>query len=152
MSLIVRRALTTADRDGAFAVRRAVFVEEQKVPLAAEVDGHEGEARHFVAVAGAEIVAAARWRWLEPDLAKLERFAVLAGHRRRGLGRALLAAVLADAIDAGAREAVLHAQVTALGLYRAAGFTGFGARFVEEGIPHQAMRLALPPAHSSGNC
>lgn len=146
MSILVRRALTEADRDGAFRVRRAVFVDEQGVSPAAEIDGHEAAARHFVAVVAGEAVGAARWRWYLPGVAKLERFAVLPGYRQHGLGRSLLAAVIADVREAGAREAVLHAQIAAVGLYRRAGFIGFGPAFVEEGIDHQAMRLALPPA------
>jgi predicted GNAT family N-acyltransferase len=40
----------------------------------------------------------------------------------------------------GDAEVTLHAQVSALGFYRRAGFAPFGERFEEAGIEHLEMR------------
>ena len=50
----------TQDIDTCHALRRAVFVEEQGVSLAEEVDGRDGEALHFLAIADGAPVGTAR--------------------------------------------------------------------------------------------
>ncbi|WP_181796776.1 GNAT family N-acetyltransferase, partial [Streptomyces sp. WELS2] len=37
----------------------------------------------------------------------------------------------------------LHAQTQALGFYERLGYTAYGPRFQDAGIPHRAMRRAL---------
>lgn len=90
-------------------------------------------------------VGAARWRLVEPGVAKLERFAVLPTARSRGVGRSLVAATLADARAAGCRSFVLHSQLQAQRLYAAFGFAPSGDTFVEAGIDHVRMSLDDDP-------
>jgi predicted GNAT family N-acyltransferase len=56
------------------------------------------------------------------------------------IGNALLEALMAAAGRRGDAEVALHAQVSALGFYRRAGFVAHGERFEEAGIAHQEMR------------
>ena len=69
--------------------------------------------------------------------------AVLRPMRGSGAGRAVLDALLAAARTRGDREAVLSAQVPAVGFYRRAGFETVGEPFFEAGLAHQEMRRAL---------
>jgi predicted GNAT family N-acyltransferase len=144
-SFTVRRAELPDDWPAVAAIRTRVFVEEQRCPPDEEFDRHEAVSRHFLGLAGGRPVAAARWREVSTPVgpaAKLERFAVLPGHRGRGRGAALVRHLLADAGAAGHRRFVLHAQAHLEDFYRRLGFTPTGERFEEAGIPHLKMVLA----------
>ena len=149
--LIVHEALTDADWAAVRAVREAVFVQEQACPPDEEWDAHDApEARgrtvhHLFGTVGDETAACARWRVVEvggAPTAKLERFAVLAPFRGRGLGRAMVAETLSRARAAGHGRFVLHAQRHLAGLYRSFGFVLVGKPFEEAGIEHVKMTLA----------
>jgi predicted GNAT family N-acyltransferase len=141
--MIVRFVTTAAERDGAYAVRRHVFQDEQGVPAEEEFDADDATATHAVAVEdGGRVVGTGRLV-LHPGYAKIGRMAVLKPARGTGVGRALLDALLAEAVRRGAARAVLHAQVQAIGFYERAGFTAVGAVFDEAGIPHRRMERAL---------
>ncbi|RCK79380.1 MAG: GNAT family acetyltransferase YjcF [Candidatus Ozemobacter sibiricus] len=128
------------------AVRFAVFVEEQQVPRELELDGLDPTARHVLACdAAGRPIGTAR---LLPD-GQIGRVAVLPAWRGQGLGRALMAAVLAIARAAGHVEVFLHAQEQVIPFYTRLGFQAEGDRFFEAGIPHRLMRLRLTPASSS---
>lgn len=121
-------------------VRETVFVREQGVPAALEWDGSDPACRHVIArdAAGAPIGAGR----LTPDR-RIGRMAVLREWRRRGVGDALLAALLEQARALGWADVSLHAQITAEDFYLRHGFVPEGGRFMEAGIEHQAMRRAL---------
>nr|MBP6627253.1 GNAT family N-acetyltransferase [Arenimonas sp.] len=76
---------------------------------------------------------------------KIGRMGVLPEWRGRGVGDALLLALVALAREQGWTEVSLNAQVSAEGFYARHGFTPVGERFWEAGIEHQAMRRALEP-------
>jgi hypothetical protein len=69
--------------------------------------------------------------------------AVLREWRGRGVGDALLLALIEQAHQRGWREVALNAQVSAIAFYLRHGFQPVGERFWEAGIEHQAMRRAL---------
>lgn len=130
-------AVDPAGRAAAHAVRTAVFVNEQGVPPGLERDALDAVSRHVLALLDdGTPVGAGR---LAPD-GKIGRMAVLAGHRNRGVGDALLRALLAIAAGSGLRTTFLHAQLQALPLYARHGFVAHGPRFEEAGIVHRAMR------------
>jgi hypothetical protein len=73
--------------------------------------------------------------------------AVLRDWRGRGVGAAMLRALVDHAKVQGLHEVYLHAQVDAEAFYAADGFLPTGDRFEEAGIQHQAMhRLLDQPA------
>ncbi|ELY72680.1 GNAT family N-acetyltransferase [Natrinema pallidum] len=141
--LEVRAAETDRERDDAFAVRRAVFVEEQGVDEELEYDDHDETAVHFVAYDGAEPIGAARLREYEAGVGKVERVAVRKSHRDDGVGRALMNALEQRAIDAGITALKLHSQTRAADFYRSLGYERHGEEFEEAGIPHVEMRKAI---------
>ncbi|MXX16883.1 MAG: GNAT family N-acetyltransferase, partial [Gammaproteobacteria bacterium] len=74
---------------------------------------------------------------------KIGRMAVLPEWRSRRVGSALLEALISVARERGDREIVLDAQVSAEEFYRRQGFSREGDVFMDAGIPHVRMRLAL---------
>lgn len=128
-------------------VREEVFVVEQGVPVEMEWDDRDEVCRHAVATDGAgEAIGTAR---LLPE-GRIGRMAVRAGWRRKGVGAALMRALLDEARAAGMRTITLHAQMHAAGFYRGFGFSARGGEFVEAGIPHVEMTLDLSAAATRG--
>ena len=66
--------------------------------------------------------------------------AVLPDWRGKGVGDALLLALIREAAQQHWPELRLHSQVSALGFYVKHGFVPYGERFMEAGIEHQSMR------------
>jgi len=136
------------DLDQAFAIRREVFVEEQNVPTDEEYDEFEDISRHFLAKyqsqEGVSLpCGTARWRRTSKGI-KLERFAVRKKFRGRGVGKALVRAVLDDVFSLQPEpiESIyLHAQVSAIPLYESFGFKAVGPMFEEAAIQHYKMVL-----------
>lgn len=126
--------------DALRAVREPVFVQEQQVPLALEWDELDPVCTHLLArdTDGAPIGTGR----LTPER-KIGRMAVLPAWRGRGVGDALLLALVEEAKRQRWPEVTLHAQVSALGFYAKHGFVPVGARFMEAGIEHQTMRRRL---------
>ncbi|MCD9028673.1 GNAT family N-acetyltransferase [Luteimonas sp. BDR2-5] len=121
----------------AYAVRSTVFVGEQQVPPALERDALDTLSRHVIARdADGRAIGTGR---LGPD-GRIGRLAVLAGWRGRGVGDALLRALLELADAAALRTTTLHAQLAAMDLYARHGFVAHGPVFDEAGIAHRAMR------------
>ncbi len=136
----------------AFAVRRAVFVREQGVPEEEEIDAHDrsdASACHALIALDGRPVAAGRF-FVRPDGAvQIGRMAVLAAYRARGIGRALLDALVDEAQRRGFSRVVLHAQTHARGFYERADFIAHGAEFLDAGILHVEMERALgEPCHA----
>ncbi len=74
---------------------------------------------------------------------KIGRMAVLKPWRGRGVGRALLQALLSEARSRGLTSVYLAAQIQAIGFYEKHGFQATGDIFLDAGIPHRSMILDL---------
>jgi predicted GNAT family N-acyltransferase len=122
------------------AVREPVFVQEQQVPLELEWDDLDPLCVHVLARddAGSPIGTGR----LTPER-KIGRMAVLPQWRGRGVGDALLLALIDEAARLRWPEVRLHSQVSALGFYIKHGFVPYGDRFMEAGIEHQSMRRQI---------
>ena len=121
------------------ALRHTVFVREQGVPEALEWDGEDGDCLHFLAEPGGRPVGTAR---LTPS-GGIGRMAVLPEWRGRGIGTALMEAILAEARWQGHRALHLNAQTHAVGFYERFNFRPAGGIFDDAGIPHRRMTLVL---------
>ena len=120
-------------------IRFAVFVDEQKVPVEMELDEHDAVCVHVIARSEGRAVGTGR---LLPD-GHIGRMAVLIAWRRRGVGAAMLNALVGAARERGDKDVVLSAQTHALGFYGKFGFSIEGPEYLDAGIPHQAMRKKL---------
>ena len=138
--LNVEHVSNEAELELVFAIRKKVFVEEQNCPAELEWEFEE-ESVHFLGSMNGIPAGAARWRKTAKGY-KLERFAVLKEFRGKGLGQALVAAVLRD-LPKDARDVYLHAQLDAMPLYQKFGFEKEGEQFEEAGIQHFKMSLKL---------
>jgi len=136
-SLSVQKISNPSQMDLAWKIRKKVFVEEQEVDESMEWE-HEEESTHFLAFIDGNAVGTARWRDSGKGI-KLERFAVLSDYRAKGVGAALVEAVLAD-LPAGNRI-YLHAQAAAEKFYARFGFKPAGPLFYEAGIAHYLMEM-----------
>ena len=124
----------------AFAIRMRVFVREQAVPAAIELDRDDDRAIHFLATSEGKAVGTARVV-SHHGSAKIGRMAVLKSYRGKGVGKKLLRRAVATAKKLGARTIYLHAQVPVIEFYEKLGFRCVGAIFDEAGIPHRKMIL-----------
>lgn len=129
----------TDDLESCLALRHAVFVQEQNVPLNEERDGRDAQAHHVLARLEGHPVGAARIL-LKGDTGKIGRVCVLPSHRGMGLGAALIGACLDHLRGLGGiTRAQLGSQTHALGFYEKLGFNAFGPEYEDAGIPHRDM-------------
>ena len=138
MRIEVTRDIATCQR-----LRRVVFIDEQGVSEADEVDGLDDQAIHLLALDGDTPVGTARLL-LKGPVGKIGRVCVLPQARGTGLGAALIRKALEVLRDQpGVAEAYLGAQSHATGFYEKLGFAVEGDEFMDAGIPHRHMRRAL---------
>jgi YbgC/YbaW family acyl-CoA thioester hydrolase len=122
------------------AIRAQVFVREQGIPMAMDADAHDAVAVHAVARNRLGLaLATGRLMPAQGGCGRIGRMAVRRELRGSGVGRAVLEALLDQARRRGDAEVALHAQATAVGFYRRAGFVERGAPFQEAGIEHREM-------------
>lgn len=144
--LIIRPASWSADKTELAAIRRDVFIDEQHVPAELEWDDEDELAQHWLAYFDNHPVGTVR---LLRD-GQIGRMAVQKAWRQHGVGAALLQAVIAAARTQNLRELYLHAQTHALDFYTRHGFQVEGPEFMDAGIPHRTMRLALRKQRTVG--
>lgn len=130
--------------DGAGALRRAVFIEEQNIPESLEWDEHDAVVLHAVARNRlGQVIATGRLLHAEDGVSHIGRMAVHRNLRSGGHGAAVVR-VLEEAAQArGDREVALNAQRSAERFYARLGYAVHGEPFEEAGIPHIEMRRAL---------
>jgi len=134
----VRAAVWQEDACALKAIRTQVFVEEQGVPQEMEWDDADDTSLHFIASSDqGEPIGTARLM----ANGQIGRMAVLKPWRGRGVGDALLRAVLSQALTTGHPPPFLNAQAYAVDFYARHGFKVRGQRFMEAGIPHYKMEL-----------
>ena len=139
MSLAIAR---TDDLTECHALRRIVFMGEQQVSAEDEWDGLDEGAWHYLARSNGRPVGSLRVL-LEGDTGILTRVCVLADQRGQGTGAELTRVAVADLRAAGYRVVRLGAQTHAIGFYERLGFVAEGPEFMDAGIPHRWMAMAL---------
>lgn len=130
-----------------YRARVAVFVVEQRCPYQ-EVDDDDRRSYHFWISDNGKLVAYLRLIVGEQtnDVVRIGR--VLSLRRREGLAKKLVSEAVAFAKDRlSAKEIDLDAQTYVRALYESQGFEALGEEFLEDGIPHIAMRLSLKNSH-----
>lgn len=123
-------------------IRKAVFVEEQGVPVEEEMDRFDRIATHILIFdetvpVGTGRVFKDRDRWY------IGRVAVLRENRGRGIGRLIMEKLISFARERGASGIFVHAQINAMDFYRNLGFDETGPVFMDAGIPHREMYRPL---------
>lgn len=131
------------DRAAVFVIRGAVFVAEQRVPIAEEWDERDATAEFLLAKEGDVPVGTVRLVDQGEGVGLLGRMAVLPEGRGKGTGAALVRAAEDLAGEMGLKRVELHAQTHALGFYERLGYVAHGPEFLDAGIPHRQMEHEL---------
>lgn len=143
MTLICQEITTPEELQACFALRHAVFVEEQHVPPALEGDGMDEIARHFAVKLEDRIIATCRVRRLG-SAAKIERVAVLKDYRRKGVGAELMKYVLQQLLSISDIQLLkLSSQADAVPFYERLNFRKRGPEYIDAGMPHYDMTLEV---------
>ena len=124
-------------------LRRKVFIEEQGVSEADEIDDQDDQAIHLLATIDGQPMGSARLL-LVGETGKIGRVCVLPAARGTGLGAALMRAAVQELRrQPGITRAKLGAQTHALGFYERLGFVAEGPVYDDAGIPHRDMVLVF---------
>lgn len=124
-------------------LRRKVFIEEQGVSEADEIDDKDDQAIHLLATVDGTPMGSARLL-LVGNTGKIGRVCVLPQARGTGLGAALMRAAVQELRrQPGLTRAKLGAQTHALGFYERLGFVAEGPVYDDAGIPHRDMVMVL---------
>lgn len=127
----------------AYFVRKAVFVYEQGVPEALELDEFDPIAEHALAYQGGNCIGTSRLIVLSGQEGRIGRMAVMPAFRKQGIGGQLLRALLESSKTQGLIRLTLHAQLSAIPFYEQFGFTAQGDIYDEAGIAHRDMILFI---------
>ena len=140
----VRTGSWSALRQDATGLRTAVFVQEQGIDPALELDDLDAAAIHAVLYNRMGMpIATGRLVQSAPGISRIGRMAVHSALRGTGWGRQLLDTLVQAAQERGDSQVQLHAQCSAQSFYAAAGFAVRGAVFEEAGIAHITMVRGL---------
>jgi len=132
--------------EGHFAIRRAVFVEAQRIFEHDDRDGRDEHlaTQHAVALAGDDVVGAVRFYPLDDDgLWKGDRLAVLPARRASQLGAMLVRFAVATAGELGGRRMVAQIQVPNVRFFERLGWSFDGDAAPMFGVTHQPMTIDL---------
>ena len=129
----------TNDIPACRALRRTVFIHEQGVSEADELDDQDENAIHLLAALDGTPIGTARLL-VHGTIGKIGRVCVLSDHRGTGIGAALIRQALVSLRkDTSLTIARLGSQTHAIPFYEGLGFTAHGAIYDDAGIPHRDM-------------
>lgn len=140
---IIRRVTWQDSERSLRTVRTEVFIHEQCVPETLEWDGEDPHAIHALALDLKGSPIGTGRLLLHGGRAHIGRMAVLPAWRGQGVGASLLSCLLDEAKRRGASSVFLNAQTSAVPFYERFDFVREGAEFLDAGIPHYRMTLAL---------
>lgn len=125
-----------------FAIRKKVFMEEQG--FSNEFDDIDHIAWHLLVREDGRPIATARlFAEGEGRIWHCGRICVLPEYRGGGIGLVIMRAMEQKALELGARELELSAQLQAAGFYERAGFIREGETYMDEHCPHVTMKKKL---------
>ncbi|GEL27156.1 acetyltransferase [Pseudonocardia sulfidoxydans NBRC 16205] len=150
-----RAALTAADRDEVFAIRRTVFVAEQSLFEGSDLDDRDDDPTtiHVVGTVGGITAGTVRLYPLRPGHPEGDwqgdRLAVLPGFRSSGLGAPLVRFAVATAGELGGARMIAHVQMPNEMFFRRLGWARVGAPEIYVGQPHLLMEIDLQAARTA---
>ena len=134
-------------------IRRRVFVDEQGYSADTEIDGFDKMAVYALAYDEKDRPAGTG-RLIINDESRFQigRVCVLREARGKGLGDLVVRMLLYRALELGAGEIWLGAQLPAVGFYARYGFKPVGEIYDDEGVPHRWMRALAEEVDLEGSC
>jgi len=152
--IAVRRADSPADRDACYAIRAAVFADEQGVQGAERGDHDDPTAIHALGLADGIPAGTGRLhivRTRSGNEGQIAWVSVLPQYRRMGVATAIMQHLMDAARDLGLPHVILSAQTYAKGLYEAFGFRPMSTPFHMANIEHQMMIAHLSRQQAAGS-
>lgn len=136
--------LKTQTYQDALMIRREVFVNEQKVELALEIDANDPIAVNYVGYLNQTPVTTARTIPVDNNGWHIQRVATLREFRHHQYGSTLLKQITKIAQQQHLDYLILDAQVAAIPFYQQLGYQlTKRAMFLDAGIAHREMILPL---------
>ena len=111
----------------AHAIRKQVFVIEQGIPQALDLDGLDGSADHVLVTKGEELIATARLYYKRSGYAVMARIAVLQTFRGLGVATKMVKALLDHTKQRNIKTIEIHAHQ-----YLRSYYEKFGFKFIKE--------------------
>ncbi len=136
-------AFGSADYHAAVALREVVLRRPLGLTLTPDDFAGEETSFHLGCFAGGQLVGTLILRPLDARVLKMRQVAVAPEWQGRGIGTALVAFAEHCAAARGFTTLVAHARGTALDFYRKLAYWEEGAPFLEQGLPHVAIRKEL---------
>ncbi len=138
-NICIRAASFAVDVELIYAIRKAVFIDEQGVPAELEMDELDPVCRHVLAWQDDSVVGTGR---IAPD-GRIGRMAVAAQCRGQGIGHGILMKLLRIGREMGIEHFYLSAQCRAIPFYEKTGFVASGPIYEDAGIEHRDMTLPV---------
>jgi putative N-acetyltransferase (TIGR04045 family) len=149
LPVVCRPVQDAAERALHLEIRRRVFVEEQGLFDASDLDTHDDDPAtvHVLALCGTVAGGTVRLYPLasedDPGLWKGDRLAVLQEFRTHGLGAPLVRFAVRTAGEAGGRRMIAHIQPPNISFFEHLGWHQVGEAVTFVGRPHQMMAIDL---------
>ena len=141
--LIYKILESEQELQGSDGVRRRVFSDEQDIDEKLVFKDSGVDSFDMVVKDGDKVIGTARVVLPEGNAAKIERMAVLAPYRRKGIGGDIISFLRQELKSRGITKVILHAQYRVVDFYKSCGFKETGLPFTEAGIKHVKMELDL---------
>ena len=126
-------------------IRIEVFVKEQSVPEDLERDEHDVNASHALLIVDGQTIGTGRvfQKDIQSKTYFIGRLCVVKKYRGVGYGELLMKKLIEHAQQQGAQECCIHAQRVSQLFYKKLGFIAEPEVFMEAGIEHVVMKLAM---------
>lgn len=123
-------------------IRNTVFIEEQGFEK--EYDEIDSISKHIVIYENGKAIGTCRVFFdTDIDCYHIGRIAVLREYRGKGLGKILVTEGEKVAKAMGGTEVFIGGQVRVKEFYERLGYTAFGEPFMDENVPHIALKKSL---------
>ena len=140
-NFIFKKVSSKEEMKKSYAIRTKVFCEEQKISKVIEFDYLDHLCGHFLIFDDKKAIATARVRQKEENILKIERVAVLLEFRRLKVGSTLIKNIIQYSKNLNENISfILHSQIAVADFYESINFISYGDKFLEDGIPHIAMK------------
>lgn len=137
----IKIAKNTDDINICYKLRTTVFVEEQNVPIAEELDSYDDIAVHFLLLDDDDIPIGVGRVFSELDNAVIGRLCILKEYRGIGAGLFLMQNIIDYCKKQGFNKIILGAQEHAINFYKKSGFEVISEKYMDANIPHFKMQL-----------
>ena len=119
----VIRAEKLWQRAGVYYVRTQAMVKGFDLTLDAEFDTDTPETKYILALDNNIPIGTCRMHIISDSRAKIERVAVVAEYRKKGIGRKVMEAAEEWLREQGIKQIIITSRVEALDFYEALGYT-----------------------------